>query len=149
MQRFYSKFVQNIFSPLTVYYKNKNSKKTVAALSKILNNWSILQQTGTMIREECFTSESIQFFMEVMYYSGCRDFYLVLRLIPDLSMKAAECVHMVKSLLDSTTSDGFARERAYIFEVLILIIINSLSNTSGKTVHDSVSKSGNWKEPLQ
>eukprot|EP00795_Rhopilema_esculentum_P001747 gene1747-16231_t len=117
MQRFYSKFVLNIYSPLTVYYKNKSSRKTIAALRKTLNNWSILQQTGAMINESCFTEESIQFFMEIMYHSGCRDFYLVLRLIPDLCMKAAECVHTVKVLLDANESDGFSRERAYIFEV--------------------------------
>ncbi len=54
--------------------------------------------------------------MEVIFYSGCRDFYLVLRLIPDLCMKAAECVRMVQSLLDSTKG-GFEREQSYIFEV--------------------------------
>eukprot|EP00794_Sanderia_malayensis_P018985 gene18985-20892_t len=117
MQRFYSKFVQSIYSPLAVYYKTKHCRKTIIGLSDILNNWGALLQTGIMIKESCFTKESIQFFMEVIFYSGCRDFYLVLRLIPDLCMKAAKCVRMVQSLLDSTRSNGFEREQSYIFEV--------------------------------
>ena len=117
MQRFYSKFIQNIYCPLIVYYKTKTSRKTVMTLRKILNNWCFLLQRGSIIQESCFTKESIQFFMEVIFYAGCRDFYLVLRLIPDLCMKAAECVHMVQRLLQSTESNGFERESSYIFEV--------------------------------
>ena len=120
MQRFYSKYIQCIYSPLTVYYASKHTRKTIAALRSTLNNWSFLQQTGAMINERYFTPESIQFFMEIMYYPGCRDFYLVLRLIPDLCMKAAECLQMARILLDANESDGFSRERAYIFEVGML-----------------------------
>lgn len=117
MQRFYSKFVQSICSPLTIYYTGKNTRATAAALRNTLNKWSILQQTNTMISERCFTADSMQFFMEIMYYPGCRDFYLVLRLIPDLCMKAAECIQLAKLLLDTNESGGFSREKAYIFEV--------------------------------
>ena len=123
MQRFYSKYIQCIYSPLIFYYTSKNTHKTIASMRNTLNNWSLLQQTGTIISERCFTPESIQFFMEIMYYPGCRDFYLVIRLIPDLCMKAAECLHMAKNLLDSNQSDGFSRERAYIFEVCELYFV--------------------------
>ena len=120
MQCFYSKYVQSIYSPLTVYCAGVETRKTIAALRKTLNNWSLLQQTGKIINESCFTPESIQFFMEIMYYPGCRDFYLVLRLIPDLCMKAAECLHLAKCLLDSNESQAFSRERAYIFEASVI-----------------------------
>ena len=116
LKRYHTHFVEKIYIPLATYYKDRAARKIILLLRKILGQWSKLLTTD-LIYQEFFTSESMQFFIKVQSFPGSGDFYLIIRLIPDMCIKAVYCLKLVQSFLKYDSSVGFMREQVYIKDV--------------------------------
>ena len=115
-KQLYEQFFFSIYKPLRQSFDDEKATPIAEALGRVLDKWSSLLEPGP-IKHRMLSAESSEAVHNMNLSSKPRDtqFNLVLRLIPDLTVKGYEALFLARQWRDILDSSGYSRELKFIY----------------------------------
>lgn len=114
-KQLYEQFFFSIYKPLHQLFDDEKAAPIAEALGRVLEKWSSLLEPGP-IKHRMLSAESSEAVYNMNLSSKPRDtqFNLVLRLVPDFSVKGYEALLLARQWRDVLGSSGYSRELKFI-----------------------------------